>query len=248
MKKIIVILNLIFLQSIYSNTTPVDTNYLLKTKTDIQFKTSRNDFTKKVDLIWHTKKTEINSVIINFNGVEKNYIVFEIKLFENYSTDELNNMKYLTGNIINENITNVNSFRGIKINYSIETENISKKDSIIIYELIDKVPVAKGCDKTLDNELQKKCFMNYIATNLSSNFDTSKFKNIGLKPGKHRVIVNFYINKKVKISNIIVNNDNKIVVKETTKLFESFKIISAGYNNGKPVNVKYAIPISFIIE
>lgn len=117
-----------------------------------------------------------------------------------------------------------------------------------IYVIIDRAPTLKGCKKSATNEELKKCFNQMIMKHIQKKFDPSKFNNLGLKKKQHKAIASFAINKKGKIANIVVKHENSVVRDEVKQLMKSIKVRKPGFNNGEPVEVKYTIPIVFVIE
>lgn len=90
--------------------------------------------------------------------------------------------------------------------------------------------------------------MKAISKHIGANLDTRQFSKLGLEKKKHRFNIKFEVNEKAKVSGIIVEHQNKDVIKIVKEIFKRFKIRYPGYNNGKEVNVKYTIPMSFVIE
>ena len=214
--------------------------------TKIEFKETKEKFLKDLENIWNCKNVEIKSINNEFNSTKRDYLIVNIKSQLNISEKEFEKLFGLTSSLIFKKITNTGKFKLAKVNF----ENIitKVKKSKVIYEIIDRSPIAKGCEENLTNNQLKKCFNMKLMEHIQKRFKPSRFNNIGLEKRKHKIIINFRVNKKGKAEVIEVKSSNETVKTELKKLIESLKIKKPGYNNEKPVEVKYTIPINFIAE
>jgi hypothetical protein len=214
--------------------------------TKIEYKETKEKFLKNLENIWNCENVEIGSINNEFDSTKRDYLVINIKSEFDISEEEFEKFFGLTSSLLFKSITNTGKFKLAKVNFL----NIKSKfkKSKIIYEIIDKSPVAKGCKENSTNNELKKCFNIKLMEHIKKKFKPSKFNNLGLAKKKHKIIINFRISKKGKSEVIGVKFPNETVKLEMTKLIESLKIKKPGFNNGKPVEVKYTIPINFIAE
>ncbi len=135
------------------------------------------------------------------------------------------------------------------INWSKMKENWKPKDlsdaGAVPFIVVDQVPVYPGCENAPD---QKKCMSDKITELIRSNFNTDLSKNLGLKKGKKRVYVQFTIDKTGNITDIRSRGPHKDLEKEATRVIELLPKMQPGKQKGKKVDVKYTLPISFIVE
>lgn len=220
--------------------------FIKQENTKIEFKESKEKFLKHLGNIWNSDNVEIKSVENEYDSTKRDYLIVNINSQSNISEKEFEKLVGLTSSLIFKNITNTGKFKLAKVNF----KNIEFKleKSKIIYEIIDKSPVANGCKENLPSNELKKCFNVKLMQHFRRKFNPSKFNNIGLEKKKHKVIIDFKVNKLGKAEIIEVKFPSEIVKNEIKKLIESLKIKKPGFNNGKPVEVKYTIPISFIVQ
>jgi len=117
--------------------------------------------------------------------------------------------------------------------------------SEVPFASIDKVPVFPGCE---DAEDQKACMVEKITKFVSSNFDTSLSKNLGLESGKKRVYVQFTIDKTGEIVDVRARGPHTDLEEEAVRVISSLPQMQPGEENGKKVGVKYTLPITLVID
>ncbi|MEM6718497.1 MAG: M56 family metallopeptidase [Bacteroidota bacterium] len=122
----------------------------------------------------------------------------------------------------------------------VETEAIE-------FNILDKVPVYPGCeDKGTLDEL-KQCFTISIQKHVAENFDTKHAKSLGLV-GKQKIFAKFVIDKSGNVADILVRAPHPDLTKVTEKVIKSIPKLEPGMKDGKPVSVKYVLPITFMIQ
>ena len=144
--------------------------------------------------------------------------------------------------------------------YEILGFQINRKDKTLIplydyiplelpFIVIERVPVYKGCDKKLSNEVLKKCMSNGITKHIIKKFNTNSALSIGLPNGLVRIYVSFKIDKKGRVVNVKAKGPKPQLEKEAIRVVKLIPRLSQpGYHKGKPVVVFYALPIIFKID
>ncbi|MEC3906068.1 hypothetical protein VOI54_03505 [Tamlana sp. 2201CG12-4] len=249
---IYILFNIFLLQGVYPNSNKLKTmNYDKNAKNiELQFKVSKTKMIQRIEKIWNCKVLDLKSMILKFNEINKDYIIIEIELEKKNIKEDFEFNLRATSKILNRHILNLKDFKGAQLNYIINTANETKKNSEIIFEIPDKYPVLKECNKNLDNEDMRKCFSKELGKHINKNFNTTILKKMGLKKGMHKIPVYFTIDKTGKIIDIIPDNknENERVKLEAYRVVKSIKIMTPAYNNGKFINLKLVIPIAFKID
>lgn len=111
------------------------------------------------------------------------------------------------------------------------------------FAVIEDAPVFPGC-KGNKQEL-RKCFSKKIANHVNKTFDASLAQNLELSEGRKKIFVMFTINNKGQIDDIIARAPHPRLQTEATRVIKTLPNIIPGKQRGKPVNVKYSLPISF---
>ena len=124
---------------------------------------------------------------------------------------------------------------------------IKELEEGVDFKLVDKVPVAKGCNKNWSNEDLKICFTKYVSNTIVQNISNSFLQNQGLEPGSHRINVLFAIDEKGRVSDIRTDSDNRKIDNHLKKAVKSIKKMNPGILDGKAVKILYSLPIAFKI-
>lgn len=124
-----------------------------------------------------------------------------------------------------------------------ELENEDSKK--LAFEVIEEIPIFPGCED-IARDYRKDCFNLKIAEHIKTNF---KYPKKALKKNIHgRVLVSFIINKEGNIVNIETRGADSILQKEARRIFSLLPKMKPGIQRGKPVNVKYGMPLNFKLQ
>jgi protein TonB len=116
--------------------------------------------------------------------------------------------------------------------------------SIIMVEI---VPVFPGCEHLKTNEEKRKCLSDNVHKIIQKNFNTNLAQDYGLT-GKQVIGVQFKIDNNGDVVEIETRAPHPALEKETIRVLNKIPSMTPGKHNGKPVNVKYALPIKFVIN
>jgi hypothetical protein len=119
----------------------------------------------------------------------------------------------------------------------------SKNENSTSFFEVDKAPTFPGCDSG-----DKDCFSKEVQKHFGRNFNTKLLNNLGLKSGRYRVFVAINVTSKGNINQIKIKADHAKIDEEVRRVFNLLPKIIPGENNGKKVDVKYAIPFTLIVE
>jgi beta-lactamase regulating signal transducer with metallopeptidase domain len=148
--------------------------------------------------------------------------------------------------------------KGNKVDFEViapkAIRKIYSKDGNIISEIeevkeeftfmtIDKAPTFPGCP-----EGDKDCFQKEIQKHFFKKFNSQIANQLGLKSGKNRMIMRFYIDKQGNVADIKVKSPHKDLEAEAIKVINMLPIMTPGEHDGKPVHVKYTLPLRIDIE
>ncbi len=130
-----------------------------------------------------------------------------------------------------------------------EIEEIVEDEEVIDdvpFAIIENVPVYPGCKGS--NEEKKKCMVDKITKHVSRKYNTGLAGDLGLSPGKKRVYVQFKIDKTGKITNVRARGPHARLEKEAIRVVELLPEMIPGKQRGRPVGVKYTLPITLVVE
>jgi len=117
----------------------------------------------------------------------------------------------------------------------------------IPFEIIEDVPVFPGCEK-LEKNLRKMCMQNQIKKHVAANFNVGLANELGLSSGKKNVYVIFKIDKNGDVVDLRARGPHKRLEMEAMRVVKLLPKMVPGKLQGKPVGVKYTLPITLLIE
>lgn len=118
----------------------------------------------------------------------------------------------------------------------------------VSFEVIEHVPVYKGCDDSMKNDDKRKCMSDKISELISLNFNTDIVYRSGIPSGPVKISVVFKINKDGYIEDIQARSKHKILEVEAIRVIRLIPRMKPGMQLGKPVSVPYALPILFMVD
>jgi protein TonB len=133
-----------------------------------------------------------------------------------------------------------------------ETEAVEVEDIVeeviedVPFTIIEDVPVFPGC-KGNKKEL-KACFNKKMQKHFARKFNSDLPNDLGMTPGKKRIIMLFKINKVGDIVDIRAKAPHPKLQKEAIRIVKLLPKMKPGRQRGKAVGVKYALPMTIEVE
>lgn len=127
-----------------------------------------------------------------------------------------------------------------------EEEIIEEVVEDVPFFVIEKVPTFPGCIGT--KEQLRDCLQKAINNHVSKNFNVNLAQDLGLTSGKKRIFVMFTIDKYGGITNVKSRAPHKRLQREAERVIKSLPTMKPGEQRGKPVGVKYSLPIVFMVQ
>ncbi len=134
----------------------------------------------------------------------------------------------------------------------IKIDDIKEEDIIedIIEDVpfisIEQVPVFPGCTGT--NDELKACFNKKMQKHFAKKFDSDLPNELGLTPGRKRVIMLFKIDHTGNIIDIRTKAPHPKLQKEAARIIKLLPKMKPGKQRGKAVGVKYTLPMRIDVE
>jgi protein TonB len=127
-----------------------------------------------------------------------------------------------------------------------EVEIVEEVIEDVPFSIIEDVPVYPGCK---GNKTQlKKCLSEKVQKLVSRKFNVDLAQDLGLTPGKKRIFVMFKIDKTGNITNVQARAPHKRLEAEAKRVVGLIPKMKPGKQRGRPVGVKYSLPITFIVQ
>ncbi len=112
--------------------------------------------------------------------------------------------------------------------------------------VIENAPIYPGC--TGNKQELKDCFTKKIKEFFIKRFDGDLAKELGLAPGKKRIIVLFRIDQKGEVTDIRARAPHPKIQKEVMGIIGKLPQMTPGKQRGVPVRVQYTLPITFHVK
>ncbi|PWL39378.1 energy transducer TonB [Flagellimonas aquimarina] len=121
-----------------------------------------------------------------------------------------------------------------------------EEEEVVPFAVIENVPVFPGCENLNTEEERKACFSKKVQEHIKENF---RYPPAALEmriTGK--VYVQFVIDSQGRVKNIEKRGPDRLLEKEAVRIIAALPTVKPGIQRGKPVKVKYAIPINFVVH
>lgn len=112
---------------------------------------------------------------------------------------------------------------------------------------VQKAPVFKGCEGLSEVE-NRKCFEQKMKELVLRNFNTDLANELGLRSGKKKIITQFVIDQNGLVIDVQIRAPHPTLKKEANRIIGKIPKLTPGIQNDKAVNVRYTLPISFMVE
>ena len=134
----------------------------------------------------------------------------------------------------------------IKVREIVEVKEDEEVVEDVPFAIIEDVPVFPGC--TGSKEQKRECLSEKISQHVNKKFNADLAQELGLSPGKKRIFVMFKIDKNGDVVEIEARAPHVRLEKEAIRVIESLPKMQPGKQRGRPVGVKYSLPITFNVE
>jgi len=129
----------------------------------------------------------------------------------------------------------------------IEVEEEEDVIEDVPFLVIENVPIFPGCVGS--NEQLRACFSAKMSKFVSKKFNTSLSSDLGLDPGSiQRIFIVFKIDKNGNIVDIKARAPHKKLKEEAIRVIKLLPQMTPGKQRGRPVGVRYGLPIVFKVE
>ena len=133
--------------------------------------------------------------------------------------------------------------RGLVKSYKVTKGKTSLNNDNVPFSKLDKHPTFPGC-----TDGDKKCFTQSVAKFVAENFDISRGNNLGIKPGRKRVYVQFKIDKTGEVTEVNARAPHPELKQYAIGVVKKLPRMKPGEKDGKVVSTGYTLPISLNIK
>jgi protein TonB len=119
-------------------------------------------------------------------------------------------------------------------------------DADVPFAIIEDAPVFPGCKGS--KAQKKQCLQDKIKKHVNRKYNTGLAGELGLEPGKKKVYVQFKIDKTGSIVNVRARGPHARLEKEAIRVVNLLPKMIPGKQRGRPVGVKYTLPITLLVE
>ena len=121
-----------------------------------------------------------------------------------------------------------------------------EEDVVVPFAIIEYVPVFPGCEIYQSQAERKTCFNEKVIEHVKKNFH---YPEAALEMGiTGKVFVQFVIDSQGNVTDIRQRGPDRLLEKEAVRIIAALPQVKPGIQRGKPVKVKYSIPINFVMQ
>ncbi|MEZ4810350.1 MAG: energy transducer TonB [Allomuricauda sp.] len=121
-----------------------------------------------------------------------------------------------------------------------------EEDVVVPFAIIEYVPVFPGCEIYQSQAERKACFNEKVIEHVKKNFH---YPEAALEMGiTGKVFVQFVIDSQGNVTDIRQRGPDRLLEKEAVRIIAALPQVKPGIQRGKPVKVKYSIPINFVMQ
>ena len=197
--------------------------YLAKKKTEKSMKDWENT----------SSDGKIRKLVVDLDNIS----IEEQKIIDDQVV-RINNDSYYHTQIISDGL------RHEKREFKTENNNEEIIGKQMSFAVIGQVPAFPGCDTSVSNDEQRKCFSDKINKIVIENFDLDLGKTLGLV-GKQKIYVRFTINKEGNITNVKSRAPHPELEREARRVVKLIPQVEPGKQDGELINVTFDLPIRF---
>lgn len=115
------------------------------------------------------------------------------------------------------------------------------------FDFIEDVPIFPGCEQYTDNKARKACMSEQLKIFINKEFDTGLATDLGLT-GINRIYTSFKIKANGEAEFINARASHPKLKEESRRVIEKLPKMQPGKQRGKPVDVIFALPITFKVS
>lgn len=136
-----------------------------------------------------------------------------------------------------------------KVDKRSEIDSIVDTKKMKSFDIVEDVPIYKGCENRETYAEKKECINQKIAEFFKENYNTILPKGSNVSPGKVRIVVTFSVDEQANIVDGKAEGPDDHLENEALRVLSLLpKFSSPGYINGKPIKVPFSLPLVVIVS
>ena len=142
--------------------------------------------------------------------------------------------------------TETDETEAVEVEDIVEVEEEEEVLEDVPFNIIEEVPVFPGCKGT--KQQKTDCLNEKIRKHITKKFNGDLAGELGLSPGKKRIFVFFRIDPTGNITEVNARAPHPRLKKEAIRVAKTLPKMTPGKQRGKPVGMRYTLPIAFNVE
>ncbi len=126
------------------------------------------------------------------------------------------------------------------------TVEVVKPDITKNIRSVEFAPVFPGCESTTTKQERINCFSEKIKKFVSRKFNADK--SSGDLTGEQRIPIQFTVDEKGYITDVLVQTDDKGLAKEAKRVISKLPKMTPGRQGDIPVKVQYVLPLVIVVN
>ncbi len=142
--------------------------------------------------------------------------------------------------------TETDEDEAVEVEEIIDVEEEEDVMEDVPFAIIEDVPVYPGCKG--NKAKLRSCLQEKITKHVNRKFNADLASDLGLSPGVKRIFVVFKIDRNGNITDVMARAPHKRLQAEAIRVIKLLPKMIPGKQRGRPVGVKYSLPIAFKVE
>lgn len=142
--------------------------------------------------------------------------------------------------------TETDEDEAVEVEEIIDVEEEEDVMEDVPFAIIEDVPIYPGCKG--NKAKLRSCLQEKITKHVNRKFNADLASDLGLSPGVKRIFVVFKIDRNGNITNVMARAPHKRLQAEAIRVIKLLPKMIPGKQRGRPVGVKYSLPIAFKVE
>ena len=146
-----------------------------------------------------------------------------------------------------DSVPQIIDIMGDVVEYYDDGEVVFEEIGPHLFNIVEIPPKFKGTTES-DKKALQNIFGEKLKDFVTKNFDKKLANNLGLKEGKHKMFSQFTIDVHGNITDIKIRAPHAQLKSHLDEVLQKLPQFIPGKQNGNNVNVRYTLPVVFVVE
>lgn len=190
------------------------------------------------------EKTEKDTLIVGKTIVETVELAKTAIAQNHYEAAQVNIEKYFS---LQPDKTSA-TYQELLVNLVKVKQQLAKEEAGVPFLLVEKAPIYPGCEAVEGRRGLMNCMQKGIRSHVLRRFKQRFIDALELEKGNHTIYINFKFNRSGKVTDVRIRAPHPELEKKMRQIMISMPKVIPAKINGRPVGVKYTLPLRFSVD